>query len=178
MKKIIYLIIFSILLIPNIIFAQEKELNLYLFYGDGCPHCKQLKIFLNEYLDENPNLKLYQYEVWYDSENRNKFLEVMEITENRMGNVPYLVIGQSVITGYWDYTAGKIKTYVNYYENMDFEDKVGQYLGVVEKTEDLKEEQIKPEEQIDDLALPTKIKEIACRKKPYVSEFMGDNEIS
>ena len=60
MKKIIYIILFSILLIPNIIFASGKEINMYLFYGDGCPHCKQLKEFLNEYLDEKTNITLHQ----------------------------------------------------------------------------------------------------------------------
>lgn len=168
MKKIIYLIIMTILLIPNIIFAKEKELNLYLFYGEGCPHCKQLKIFLNEYLDENPNIKLYQYEVWNSEENREKFLDVMEITENRMGNIPYLVIGESVITGYGDYTAGKIETYINYYQNMDFQDKVGEYLGVVEKQEETKTETQKPpEETIDDLSLPLNLKEIA-KESPLI----------
>ena len=31
---------------------------MYLFYGDGCPHCKQLKEFLNEYLDEKEGSKI------------------------------------------------------------------------------------------------------------------------
>ena len=168
MKKILYLIIMTILLIPNIIFASEKELNLYLFYGEGCPHCKQLKIFLKDYIDENPNIKLYQYEIWNSEENRKKFIDVMEITENRMGNVPYLVIGESVITGYGDYTPGRIKTYVNYYMNMEFRDEVGEYLGIVEKQEEIKPEEIlKPEETIDDLSLPTKIKEIA-KESPLI----------
>lgn len=168
MKKIMYLILMTILLIPNIIFAEEKEINLYLFYGEGCPHCKQLKIFLNEYMDEKTNIKLYQYEVWNSEENREKFIKVMEITENRMGNVPYLVIGESVITGYGDYTAGRIKTYVNYYENIDFQDKVGEYLGVVEKQEEIKTEKTElPEETIDDLSLPTKLKEIA-KESPLI----------
>lgn len=166
MKKIIYLILMTILLIPNIIFAKEKELNLYLFYGEGCPHCKQLKIFLDEYMDENPNIKLYQYEIWNSAENRKKFIDVMEITENRMGNVPYLVIGEGVITGYGDYTAGRIETYINYYENMDFQDKVGEYLGVVEKQEGT--QSVKPpEETIDDLSLPSNLKKIA-KESPLI----------
>ena len=166
MKKIIYLILMTILLIPNIIFAKEKELNLYLFYGEGCPHCKQLKIFLDEYMDENPNIKLYQYEIWNSAENRKKFIDVMEITENRMGNVPYLVIGEGVITGYGDYTAGRIETYINYYENMDFQDKVGEYLGVVEKQEGT--QSVKPsEETINDLSLPSNLKKIA-KESPLI----------
>lgn len=166
MKKIIYLILMTILLIPNIIFAKEKELNLYLFYGEGCPHCKQLKIFLDEYMDENPNIKLYQYEIWNSAENRKKFVDVMKITENRMGNVPYLVIGEGVITGYGDYTAGRIETYINYYENMDFQDKVGEYLGVVEKQEGT--QSVKPpEETIEDLSLPSNLKKIA-KESPLI----------
>ena len=167
MKKIIYLIIICLCLIPNIILSKEKELNLYLFYGEGCPHCKQLKNFLNDYMDENPNINLYQYEVWNNEENRDKFIDVMEITENRMGSIPYLVIGESVVTGYGEYTSGKIETYINYYMNIDFKDEVGEYLGVVEKQENLETETPKKEETIDDLSLPSRLKKIA-KESPLI----------
>ena len=81
MKKIIYLIIFSILLIPNIIFAQEKELNLYLFYGDGCPHCKQMHEYLDEYLDGKDNLKDYMH---------NFSSDTFDLTNNIEENIDYI----------------------------------------------------------------------------------------
>lgn len=174
MKKIIYVILFCLLLIPNILFAEEKELNLYLFYGENCPHCKQLKKFLNEYLEDKLNVKLYQYEVWNNSENRKLFTDVMEITEQRRGNVPYLVIGENAIVGYGgEYTDTKIKNNINYYLNMDFKDEVGIYLGVVEDTgEEIIQTATKPDETIDDLALPNNVKGIVKNSPLIISTIL------
>ena len=53
MKKIIYTLIFTILLIiPFNVNASEKKLNIYLFYGDGCPHCALEEEFLDDYLKD------------------------------------------------------------------------------------------------------------------------------
>ena len=45
--------------IPVMVFAEEKTINIYLFYGDGCPHCKELEEWLTPYLKENKDVKLY-----------------------------------------------------------------------------------------------------------------------
>ena len=73
MKKIIKTILFIILFIPIIIFGKEKELNMYLFYGDGCPHCAALEVFLDDYLKDKDYIKLYKYEVWYNQEKKKIF---------------------------------------------------------------------------------------------------------
>ena len=49
MKKKIYIFLFFLTFIPSVVFASEKDLNIYLFYGDGCPHCAAEEKFLNEY---------------------------------------------------------------------------------------------------------------------------------
>ena len=36
---------------------QEKQVTVYLFYGDGCPHCSDEKVFLEQLESENPNVK-------------------------------------------------------------------------------------------------------------------------
>ena len=43
MKKIIncLLIILFLIIIPSRVFAKDNEVTLYLFHGDGCPHCKE-----------------------------------------------------------------------------------------------------------------------------------------
>ena len=171
MKKIIYIILFSILLIPNIIFASGKDINMYLFYGDGCPHCKQLKEFLNEYLDEKPNITLYQYEIWYNEDNRNKLYGVMDILKDPNGGLPYLVIGNNAIVGYSDgITDKKIKNTVNFYENMEFKDETGIYLGLVEEEKEVLPE-VKYEETIEDLVVPNRLKTIV-KNSPLILSSM------
>ena len=58
MKKILYIILCFLAFVPSIVFASEKELNIYLFYGDGCPHCAAEEKFLNEYLKKEKNVKI------------------------------------------------------------------------------------------------------------------------
>lgn len=154
MKKILYIIIFCIMLIPNVIYAKEKELNMYLFYGNGCPHCIKLEKYLDNYLKDKPNIKLYEYEVWYNEENRNLLKEIYKINKSDSG-VPYLVVGQNVIIGFAEnHTEEQIINTINYYLNIDYEDKVGIYLGVVEEKDKL------PEKKLEDIDLPTSLTKI------------------
>lgn len=139
MRKYMYVIIFFLLMlcVPCNLKAAEKTLNLYLFYGDGCPHCADEEEFLEEYLSKNKNIKLYKYEVWYSSENQSKLAEVQNILNYKKSGVPYLVIGNSALVGFGKNSSEeRIKNTINYYLETKFEDKVGIYLGIVEKTEE------------------------------------------
>ena len=76
MKKIIYTILITLLFIPIAICAQEKDINIYLFHGQECPHCEEEREFLDTYLKKHTNVHLYSYEVWHDEDNAKKFQEV------------------------------------------------------------------------------------------------------
>ena len=130
MKKFSYILLFMLMLIPNIVFG--KELNIYLFHGDGCPHCKAEIEFLDEYLTDNDNVHLHKYEVWYNEENQEKLLKVGEITNTEADSIPYLVIGDSVITGYSESVSKKIKKRIEYCLDNNCSDNTGVYLGVTE----------------------------------------------
>lgn len=137
--KILFIII---LFFPIVIFGKEKELNIYLFYGDKCPHCAELEKFLEQYLDDNKNVILNKYEVWSNKENQEKYKEVQKILNDYSNGVPYLIIGNNVITGYdSEITPERIKNTITYYSNFDYKDKVGIYLGTTtEEEENLKED--------------------------------------
>ena len=137
------LILFIItLFFPIVIFGKAKELNIYLFYGDKCPHCAELEKFLEQYLDDNKNVILNKYEVWSNKENQEKYKEVQKILNDYSNGVPYLIIGNNVITGYdSEITPERIKNTITYYSNFDYKDKVGIYLGTTtEEEENLKED--------------------------------------
>ncbi len=143
MKKILYIVICLLAFIPSVIFASEKELNIYLFYGKGCPHCAAEEKFLNEYLNKEKNVKLHKYEIWYDSENAKKYNEVNKILNENSNAIPYLVIGNNVISGYTeDITDDEIKNTINFYKNQTYKDKVGIYLGIVDE-DDANDEDVK-----------------------------------
>lgn len=137
--KILFIIT---LFFPIVIFGKAKELNIYLFYGDKCPHCAELEKFLEQYLDDNKNVILNKYEVWSNKENQEKYNEVQKILNDYSNGVPYLIIGNNVITGYdSEITPERIKNTITYYSNFDYKDKVGIYLGTTtEEEENLKED--------------------------------------
>ncbi len=134
MKKIVIFIITLLSFIPNIK-AEEKQLDLYLFYGDGCPHCKALEEYLDDYLKDKDNIKLHEYEIWYSEENQNLFKKVQNAMNIKANGIPYLVIGEDVVQGFMEnYTEEKINGYIKYYQNKDYNDKAGVALGLKEET--------------------------------------------
>lgn len=136
MKKLTYILLFLIMFIPCVIFGSEKDLNIYLFYGDGCPHCAEEEEWFKTYLEKNKNIKIHRYEVWYDKDNQEKYSKVHEILNDKSSGIPYLVIGESVISGFdKDLTPERIRNAVEYYSNVNYKDKVGMYLGVVSESE-------------------------------------------
>ena len=78
MKKKILLIIFSFLIflaIPNLSGLAQSSgsqyiVNLYFFRGEGCPHCAQEEVFLQQMTAKyGDQLVIHEYEVWYHPEN-------------------------------------------------------------------------------------------------------------
>ncbi len=140
MKKFIYTLLFTFLFLPLFVNGSENEVNMYLFYGNGCPHCAALEEFLEPYVKDNDDVNLYKYEVWYEKENQKKYADVHKILNDNGSGVPYLIIGKNTITGYGENTPEKIKNAVNYYRQVKIKDEVGIYLGIVSENEEETEE--------------------------------------
>ena len=153
MKKILkFLIVFAILLLlPVSAKADEKVINIHLFYGNGCPHCAAEEEFLSDYLKDRTDVKLYKYEVWYDSHNQELLSKVQkEMGTTNKNGVPFTVIGKKTIVGYADgVTDEQIKDAINYYLNNDYRDYAGEITGKVKKTE-VKEDTTKDESKTED----------------------------
>ena len=153
MKKILkFLIVFAVfLLLPVSAKADEKVINIHLFYGNGCPHCAAEEEFLSDYLKDRTDVKLYKYEIWYDSHNQELLSKVQkEMGTTNKNGVPFTVIGKKTIVGYADgVTDEQIKDAINYYLNNDYRDYAGEITGKVKKTE-VKEDIIKDESKTED----------------------------
>lgn len=153
MKKILkFLIVFAVfLLLPVGAKADEKVINIHLFYGNGCPHCAAEEEFLSDYLKDRTDVKLYKYEIWYDSHNQELLSKVQkEMGTTNKNGVPFTVIGKKTIVGYADgVTDEQIKDAINYYLNNDYRDYAGEITGKVKKTE-VKEDTIKDESKTED----------------------------
>lgn len=112
MKKItkvlisIFLFAGILSLLPTNAYAAG-DLNIYLFWGNGCPHCAVEKTYLAEILPEYPNVKLNTYEI-YNNQQNVKFMQKAadELNVNASG-VPFLIIGDKEYVGFDEGTIGK-----------------------------------------------------------------------
>ena len=102
MKRGLFLI--SILLLfstINLAVAQEnKTVDFYLFYGDGCPHCAREKEWLEDIAIEYPFLKIYLMEVYNDQDNANLYRQFAAAYGSRFGPVPATFIGDESFLGF------------------------------------------------------------------------------
>ena len=110
MKKIIITLIFLFSFIP---FISAKEVDLYLFYSNSCPHCAHEKEFLSTL--DNINIKIYevsQYSKLYD-----KVVDKLNIDSN---GVPLTIIGSDYIIGFNESTKKQIEEIIIAYSTVDF----------------------------------------------------------
>ena len=152
MKKIIRLLVLILVFIifPLSAKAEGRVVNIHLFYGETCPHCAKEKEFLNEYLKDKDNVKLYKYEVWNHPENVELLKKVQEEMGNYESGVPYTVIGKKVIVGYSDtFTKDEIISTIENYLNEDnkYRDYAGEITGKVEKQNNVEPETKKVEKK-------------------------------
>ena len=149
--KILLLLLTLFLFIPSAK-AQDKY-NLYLFYGDGCPHCKEEEEFFDDYLKNEPDVNLVKYEVWHSKDNQKLWIKVQDRLNNHSNGVPYLIIGDRVVVGYNVSTSDTIKEYVKKYKSSKNPYDIINVLESKEKEKE-KEELISTDEEVDEVTVP------------------------
>lgn len=96
--------------------VEEDTINIYLFYGEGCPHCAKEKKFFDEELTKKyDNIEIHYFEVWSNEENSQILSKVKEEFKVSNSNVPFTVIGSKYLTGYSDSTKEKIYNILDEY---------------------------------------------------------------
>ena len=86
--------------LDNVTYDNNK-VNIYFFWGNGCPHCEEGFKFLDSISKEyGKYFKLNKFEVWENEDNA----KLMEQFANKMGDeisgVPYIVIGNRTFKGF------------------------------------------------------------------------------
>ncbi|MBR2828751.1 MAG: hypothetical protein IKE70_05920 [Bacilli bacterium] len=153
MKRIkIVILAFFVFFFPIVGFAKENNITMYLFHGDGCPHCAEEMDFIPS-LKKYKNLKIKKYETWYNEENADLLKKVLEAYSiNRIG-VPATIIGDTIIMGFGEGTGNRIERAIEYYSNHPYIDQVSRIQKGTFKNEEfnpdndfMKEEKEKQED--------------------------------
>jgi glutaredoxin len=78
----------------------QREVAIYFFWGNGCPHCAEAKPFLNQLASTHSNVQLHSYEVWHSPQNQDLFLKLAEAAQFEPSGVPTIFVGNHYWVGY------------------------------------------------------------------------------
>ncbi|WP_024285778.1 hypothetical protein [Cellulomonas sp. KRMCY2] len=76
--------------------------DVVLFWGDGCPRCETEREWLADVVADHPDLTVTQYEVWFDTDNRELFTAAGDELGFTASSVPTTIIGERVWIGWTD----------------------------------------------------------------------------
>lgn len=99
----------------NLAHAQAHDVDLYFFYGDGCPYCDAQKTFLLELQEAVPSVIVHAFEVYSDTGNQRLLSGLAQNHGRDVRGVPATFIGQNVLIGFDNRTATIIRDLVNQY---------------------------------------------------------------
>lgn len=95
------LLIFEILFLLSLLsVSAQKEVVLYQFYGQGCPHCARLQVFLDSIQEKYPSLIIKQNEIYFNTENRELFQNMAAAFGQETQGVPTVFIDDKMIVGF------------------------------------------------------------------------------
>lgn len=79
---------------------DTNKVNIYLFWGNGCPHCEEFLNFLEENEDYKDLYNLNTFEVWYNQDNYNLMNKFANSLDEDISSVPFIVIGTKTFVGF------------------------------------------------------------------------------
>ncbi len=80
--------------------ADTHQVNVYYFWGDGCPVCVQQRAFLDRLEERYPEVIVQEFEVWYDADNRAVLQAFADAFGRQVTGVPVTFIGEDSWIGF------------------------------------------------------------------------------
>lgn len=85
----------------DMIDCNSSKVNVFVFWGDGCPHCK--KEF--EYLEKiskrySSYFDVYGFETWFNEDNSKMMNKFRELIKDDASGIPYTIVGDKVFHGF------------------------------------------------------------------------------
>lgn len=108
--KYIFVLLLSLAVLPFAVNAEAKpdaeikdtnEVKVYLFRGEGCPHCEEAIEWFNSIEKEyGSKFQLISYETWYNEDNQKLLDQVGKTLKQEISGVPFIIIGQQNWSGF------------------------------------------------------------------------------
>jgi len=114
MRKLIFLFLIFLFLIFGECFSQEK-IEIYLFYGEGCPHCAKAERFLESLKGKYP-IELKKYEIYFHPQNMELFKNFCQKYGFSPEGVPTIFIGKKYFIGFGERTKNEIEKAIQEYQ--------------------------------------------------------------
>ena len=138
MEKLKYLLLLfvAVLILPLAVFAEDeanneateskeadsKEVNIYFFRGEGCPHCEEAETWFKSIEEEmGDKFNIVDYETWYNEDNQSLMQKVAEARGEEAEGVPYIIVGDMSWNGFTESYEDEIKDQINkvFEQNVD-----------------------------------------------------------
>ncbi len=101
---------------------EKGKVNVYFFYGQGCPHCAKEHEFWQSIEEEYGDMyNIYTFETWYNEDN-NRLMKVFgEAMGDTVKGVPYTVVGEKGFIGFAESQGNNIIAAIKEYHHQDFD---------------------------------------------------------
>ena len=109
--KVFLLLIIGVFILPLFVNAEVKpdkaideessEVRVYIFRGEGCPHCEEAIEWFNSIEnDYGSKFQLVSYEVWNNNDNSSFMQKVAKVRGEEPSGVPYILVGDKTWYGF------------------------------------------------------------------------------
>lgn len=98
---------------------DANKINIYFFWGNGCPHCEAEHAFFDSIEEQyGKYYNLHTFEVWYNQENADLLNKLASKMNQTVDGVPFTIIGDKVFSGFTSaYKQDMINAIKNQYKN-------------------------------------------------------------
>jgi thiol-disulfide isomerase/thioredoxin len=118
-KKVLELLFLSLFFVLVLFSSTDKilakdKVTVHFFWGQGCPHCAQEKVFLKSLEAEYPQVEVKDYEVTGSRENSLLLEKLGQKLSVDVSGVPFTVVGEHYTIGFLnaETTGREIESYV------------------------------------------------------------------
>lgn len=129
MKKVLTVILFTLLLLIPTKALAINEVNVFLFYKEDCNICHQEKVYLDALKQRYPNMRIYTYDV-RNMNNYNLMTKAKNMYNQKGDGVPFTVIGDNAYLGFSQNKKALFQKYVYEYSKKSYANKLGKELGI------------------------------------------------